>query len=160
MRTIIALLAVMGCSGKETPASSAAPSGGSNTTAATSPGRSERGSAAASRPASVTDEMVASTDRLIAGLTVLADDLDAAADCQAATAALRKREKSMQAMKADAATAEEKWSAADADAKRWFDTTYRPRLSTINERVMKRAMACEGNPEFKAAFEEVSSSHQ
>jgi len=160
MRTIIALLAVVGCSGKETPASSAAPSGGSDKPNATSPARSEQGSQAASRPASVTDEMVASTDRIIVGLTTLADDLDAAADCKAATAALRNREKSMQAIKADAATAEQQWSAADADARRWFDTTYRPRFSTLNQRVMKRAMACESDPEFKAAFEEVNSSHQ
>src|SRR5678815_2459783 len=94
MRPIILLLAVMGCSGKETPASNAAPSGGGNTAAATSPG-----SPATSRPASVTDDMVASTDRIIVGLTALADDLDAAADCKAATAALRNREKSMHAVK-------------------------------------------------------------
>jgi len=155
MRPIILLLAVMGCSGKETPASNAAPSGGGNTAAATSPG-----SPATSRPASVTDEMVASTDRIIVGLTALADDLDAAADCKAATAALRNREKSMHAVKADAATAEQQWSAADADAKQWFDATYRPRFSALNDRVMKRAMACESDSEFKAAFDEVNSSHQ
>ncbi len=124
----------------------------------TEPPPATTGSAAASgRPASVSDDLVAKADRAVAAITKLAGDLDAAADCKAASEALRTDKQMMQAVMADADQLEHLMNAADDAAKQWFAETYKPRLTAANTMAMKKATQCKDDPDFKAAFVEVNS---
>jgi hypothetical protein len=105
----------------------------------------------------VTEEMIATSDRVLAVITTFATDLAAAADCNAATAAIQRNGPAMKAMMADGDVAEKQWAAADEDAQKWFKTTYSPRLDAANQSVMAKVMACKGDAAFKAAFDEVNS---
>src|SRR5882672_66895 len=115
MRILIVALAFAACSSKPSPESPvAAPP-------AASPPASQR-------PPSVTDDMVAKSDRVIDAIEKLANDVGVAADCPSATAALRGHRDAMRAIMADADELEKRWSAADDAGKQWFETTYRPRF--------------------------------
>jgi len=104
--------------------------------------------------------MVAKSDRVIDAIEKLANDVGVAADCPSATAALRGHRDAMRAIMADADELEKRWSAADDAGKQWFETTYRPRFAASSHKMMTRASTCKSDPAFKAAFDEVNSSHR
>lgn len=115
--------------------------------------------AAGPRPASVTDEMVATTDVVLEALAKLAIDLDGATDCATATATLRDHTPAMHAVAADAERIDKTWAAASEDAQRWFEATYRGKLAAANDKILRKAQACAGDPSFKAALDLVRTPH-
>jgi hypothetical protein len=97
-----------------------------------------------------------SADHVIAVMSKFAVDLDSAADCTAATAAVQSDKASIQTSVPEADQLEK--LAADSLAMQWFQATYGARLATAREKVAKRALACKDDREFMAAFNEVNAS--
>lgn len=171
--TMLALVSTVGCKKKDTTTSagSAAMTGSGSAavdpgsaakpvdepgsaapgSAAMDPGSAAPGSAAAptaARPASITDEMIASADKMVAAVDGLATDLKAAGtDCKKATAAMKTRFDEI----AKAATEIEKMkSATDKDpaAKDWMKVTYMSKMEGSINTMMASAMACKDDKDF------------
>lgn len=176
--TALALVTAVGCKKKDTTTSagsaavtgsgSAAPDPGSAAKpvddpgsaapgSAADPGSAAPGSAAATptgaRPASVSDEMVASADKLVAAVDGLATDLKAAGtDCKKATAAMKTR---FDELAKAAAEIEKMKDTTDKDpaAKDWFKTTYMSKMEGSVNAMMASAMACKDDKEFVATLQ-------
>jgi hypothetical protein len=112
--------------------------------------------AAPAHPASVTDDMVAATDRVLAVLTKLADDVDHAGDCKSATAAIKADLAAVRAIAADADKVETMWSGATPEAQDWFKAHYTPQFTANNQKVGRMAKLCENDPDFVAAVQSLS----
>jgi hypothetical protein len=105
---------------------------------------------AASRPANVTDEMVATADRYVDLMTKLGADLEAAGtDCKKATAALRARGTEAEAIRDDVQKLIK--GVEDAGATAWFDATYSPRMKAVGARIRPTFEACQNDRELGAA---------
>jgi hypothetical protein len=106
-----------------------------------------------SRPARVTDAMVATADRYVELMTKLSTDLEASAgDCAKATAALRARGAEAEKIRPDV----EKMISGigdDADTKSWFDATYSPRMKAAGGRMRATVTACQNDRDLGAAME-------
>jgi hypothetical protein len=100
----------------------------------------------------VTDDLIASTDRVLAVLTKIANDVGAAADCKTAAAALRADAVDMQNVTVQADDVESAWSGADTEAQQWFTSVYAPRFQANNEKMMTK-MSCKEDPDFAAAID-------
>ena len=107
-------------------------------------------------PASVTDDMVAATDHVLAVLTKLADDVDKAGDCKSATAAIKADVAAVHAIAADADKVESMWSGATPEAQDWFKAHYTPQFTANNQKVGRMAKLCENDPDFVAAVQSLS----
>jgi hypothetical protein len=95
--------------------------------------------------------MIASTEHVLGVLTKLADDVDHAGDCKAATAAIEADAPAVKAIAADADKVESMWAGASADAQAWFKTHYTPRFNDNNQKVGKMAQLCQNDPAFVQA---------
>jgi hypothetical protein len=121
-------------------------------TAAPEPAAAPAPAAAMERPASVTDDMVASADKVFDVLTLTVNDVVAAGtDCKQVAAALRKH---LEPMKAIAPEANKLEDIKDPDARKWFENKYGPKLAENNEK-MKGVMACKDDADVKAAMGEM-----
>jgi hypothetical protein len=143
MRSMFVLVLIAACSHSDAPPPK---------TAADPPPAVAPAPAAGDRPATVTDDMVASADRVFEVLTKTVDDVAAAGkDCKAIAAALRKH---LEPMKAIAPEANKLEDIKDEAARKWFENKYGPKLAENNDK-MKAVMACKDDADVQAAMGEM-----
>lgn len=144
MRSIVVLALFAACSHSEAPPP--------KTAEAPPPAAAPAPAPATARPASVTDEMVASADKVVDTLNKTFDDVAAAGvDCKAIAAALRKHLDEMKAIAPEANKLEE---VKDPDARTWFENTYGPKLAAGNDK-MKAVKNCSADTDVQAAMGEM-----
>lgn len=160
--TLAAALAACGgkSSGTTTPAtngSDAAGAGAGDGTATepADPGQTPPGDGKASaRPASVTDEMIAVMEKVVAAFEALGKDLEAVGtDCAKGAVVLRSHTPKLKALAADA----KKFDAQtrnDPAAEKYFEDTYSARLMASLGGMMELSSTCGSDPDFQAASEE------
>ena len=163
-------LVVPGCSNHEpvresSSATSVRPragsSGGSTISGAGSAGSAGSGGASATRPAAITNEMVATFEMFVVAFEKLVADLATAkTDCARAIAftkqhvsELTRLEPERTKLKAQLATLR----TTDAAAGEWFGTTYGERMKASIVKLGPLFESCEGSGELKAAMGEAMS---
>jgi len=144
MRSIAVLVLLAACSHSDAPQP--------KTAEAPPPAAAPAPAAPAARPASITDDMVASADKVVGTLTSTFDDVAAAgSDCKAIAAALRKH---VEPMKAIAPEANKLEDIKDPEARAWLDNRYCAKIAEGNQK-MASAQACKDNEEVQAAMGEL-----
>ena len=147
---------------KADPAPAAAPAPAAPTSAPTpteaakpaegAPAQAEAPAAAVARPASITDADVVVADKLVSTLKEFGDALTTAGtDCKAATAAAKAFGAKFKPISEEAEKIKAR-TESDADAKKWFEATYMPKMQESMAPMMKTAQACASDKDFMAAM--------